>query len=85
MSEKLYLVTILLVAGTFLAVAFLRLASARAIERSKASKEDDYRHLAEQVASQELAVSSKLATIQAGLDQLQERVAGIERILSQVG
>jgi hypothetical protein len=85
MSEELYLVTILLIAGTCLAVFVLKFLSTRSIEKAKASKEDDYRNLAAKAVSTEAEVVSKLSNLLEELAELKTRIGKIEQILSQVG
>jgi len=84
MSESLYLISICVIAATFLAVFGLKTLSAHFIAKAQSSKEADYRAITLKVASASADVSAQLTLLSEELRDVKERVIRIEKILKDV-
>ena len=85
MSENLYLVSLLVIAGTTLLVFAMRTLAARQESRARIVAQSAWEALAARAAAAQAETAVHLAPIQPELAAIARRLAAIETLLSQVG
>jgi len=85
MSELIYLITLAAVVGTPLAIFAMKYWSATQAARAQGEIQDAYRKLAADAVTAQSGNAATLSAIQSELAEIKTRVAGVEKILKEVG
>ena len=85
MSEQIYLITLLIIAGTFILVFGMRVLAARQDARARTSKEEAYRELAARAATAQAEAAARLADVMSEVSGVNARLAAVEKMLRDVG
>lgn len=84
MSEKIYLLTLLMLLGTIMIVFGMRFYAVAYRVRAEVASADAYRDLADKSVSAEARNETSLSSMQTQLTDMNTRLAGIEKILKEV-
>lgn len=85
MKEHVYLITLLIIFGTVILVFGMRAFASVQQAKARIASENAHRHAADNTATVQADMAAALAAIQASLQDMNTRLASVEKLLKDVG